>query len=997
LAIAYHSRNSGMPPSAIFEQALGQALEQNLQSMDPAELDKLKAEVQGDVDSSQLGTLVQKATNMVTASTFAHHTAEKENVHLGARYQQAQDPHGQSHDPHGQSHNPHGQSHGLSHRYRPPNNTPTERRTLRSEKPSPRGGIDSALWHHGRVSVDVGGDGDCQFRALAKHIYGDQGRHKDVRKVVHAQLTKHPDRYDSFNEEWDKRLPDRDRRSYAGFLKRIKKQHQWGGNATLKAAADAYGRTIHVVSDHHKYEAGSKLTFVPDSSIVNNEAEREAQTHPNGFFLAYMNGNHYRATETLAGSDSTSAPPDNVHLVGSIQDQIRDDKSSDDDMFKMKDKKANKGGDKWVKLYAHVQTLENDPDDYIQNQGKKLHLLLKHYAGQFDDVDREIEYEILRFPRIEVDLRNETKGLLTLNELRKVLNTLTADDRNKFMRAPWKEGGSPFNGPLEWIEKNIVPSASATQALRDNVLQVRQQLNTKQQNERSQALRNALLKQTPGAKAPLLRSDTKLLLERLEKVGMAQSFYSHVTEHGYEDPLVYIRRKNDNEIDDPVPVRSAVDDLVKRQTAIKFLTEQVSGGTPTLFEQFNNEHRAKIKDYTLNDADVLYGCTECVLHDNITERSTFETNMPVMMGNEEFYIPAMLKRKLDDKDGLSYNDAKYLLLTADAAADQVYKFASAIDQTTASPKTLLAVLDTLLKTDPSLANKLKAAHAEKQLPQDNKDNDDDTPPKKQRTELQQLLHDEGVEDYEFGPFAAKILEEALQHDDEKGIDPAKVSAFVQATQTKAASKYSHTHDFFPLVDEFKQDSTAEWVKKLAVLDHMHSTGEDGQGYTGMKSTYSVFASAATRKKIWSMIQGQGYSLSKVRDNLDHYLNVAKRPDGWKDIKDVVIPLRDELGRGNIAADTNGANQLATMLSSDFVAQLKKKSLAAKEFFTSTTDKAAVAEQEKFMWLQSEYTAHLPSGTDNKEQRDRQRWLRAELYEMLKRILCGPEMCAKKKK
>ena len=75
----------------------------------------------------------------------------------------------------------------------------TIRRHINTQKPSwPT--IDNVLSSFGLVSVDVGGNGDCQFLVRA-YLFGNV-ENIEVRRRVVAELTKHPERYFNFHESW---------------------------------------------------------------------------------------------------------------------------------------------------------------------------------------------------------------------------------------------------------------------------------------------------------------------------------------------------------------------------------------------------------------------------------------------------------------------------------------------------------------------------------------------------------------------------------------------------------------------------------------------------------------------------------------------------------------------------------------------------------------------------------------------------------------------------
>eukprot|EP01047_Picozoa_sp_COSAG01_P063730 COSAG01_NODE_8312_length_2836_cov_24.187797_3_plen_156_part_00 len=96
----------------------------------------------------------------------------------------------------------------------------------------PPAGEEGGLQLYGLEAVEVGGGGDCQFRALAYHLFGDGGKHLDVRGRACAVLRAFPGRYKPYAEEWDP-LADgvNGGRTYEAWVERLSRQGEWGGVA----------------------------------------------------------------------------------------------------------------------------------------------------------------------------------------------------------------------------------------------------------------------------------------------------------------------------------------------------------------------------------------------------------------------------------------------------------------------------------------------------------------------------------------------------------------------------------------------------------------------------------------------------------------------------------------------------------------------------------------------------------------------------------------------
>ncbi|KAG9148894.1 hypothetical protein Leryth_022733 [Lithospermum erythrorhizon] len=97
--------------------------------------------------------------------------------------------------------------------------------------------ISSRLATYGLAEMQIEGDGNCQFRALADQLFQNQDYHKHVRKEVYKQLKHSRKLYEGY-------VPMKYRR----YIKTMKKLGEWGDHVTLQAAADRFGAKICVVT-----------------------------------------------------------------------------------------------------------------------------------------------------------------------------------------------------------------------------------------------------------------------------------------------------------------------------------------------------------------------------------------------------------------------------------------------------------------------------------------------------------------------------------------------------------------------------------------------------------------------------------------------------------------------------------------------------------------------------------------------------------------------------
>lgn len=97
--------------------------------------------------------------------------------------------------------------------------------------------LSERLATYGLAELQIEGDGNCQFRALADQLFRSPDYHKHVRKQVIKQL-KH------FQKLYEGYVPMK----YKSYLKKMKKSGEWGDHITLQAAADRFGAKICLVT-----------------------------------------------------------------------------------------------------------------------------------------------------------------------------------------------------------------------------------------------------------------------------------------------------------------------------------------------------------------------------------------------------------------------------------------------------------------------------------------------------------------------------------------------------------------------------------------------------------------------------------------------------------------------------------------------------------------------------------------------------------------------------
>ena len=159
--------------------------------------------------------------------------------------------------------------------------------------------MDAFLQPSGLRSLDVGAHGDCQFRALASQLWGNAERHHELRHAVVTELTEHPDVYKTYRDG-DEGWTD-DNAGWDRLIREMAQPGNWGCHVTLCAAANAYGRSVHVAC----VDATTKCVYTTDVPPTRTPATGDPVT------VAYVGLNHYVAVVPLEDAASSESPAGN--------------------------------------------------------------------------------------------------------------------------------------------------------------------------------------------------------------------------------------------------------------------------------------------------------------------------------------------------------------------------------------------------------------------------------------------------------------------------------------------------------------------------------------------------------------------------------------------------------------------------------------------------------------------------------------------------------------
>ncbi|KAL9951086.1 hypothetical protein ACROYT_G043682, partial [Oculina patagonica] len=133
--------------------------------------------------------------------------------------------------------------------------------------------LESRLSQLGRTALDVGGSGDCFFRAVSHQLYGNPNNHFYVRSVGIQYLLHHPEQFIESNTEY----------SWQGYLERMSRQGTWADAIIIQAVANCMHLSIYI--------AESNPTFSPVTVV-----EPVNAAHSQNIFIGHLDEIHYVST-----------------------------------------------------------------------------------------------------------------------------------------------------------------------------------------------------------------------------------------------------------------------------------------------------------------------------------------------------------------------------------------------------------------------------------------------------------------------------------------------------------------------------------------------------------------------------------------------------------------------------------------------------------------------------------------------------------------------------
>ena len=160
-------------------------------------------------------------------------------------------------------------------------------------------GLTQRLASLGLASVEMEGDGNCQFRSVADQLFGSQEYHAVVRAVAIAHMRDVA--ADFFGMYFESE------REYSAYITDMSRSRTWGDELTLRACVEAFGCIAHVITSE---SANWYLVYQPDTTpdadalaalcakkgLVPPRAKKE-------IFVSYISPIHYNAVAAAATVD----------------------------------------------------------------------------------------------------------------------------------------------------------------------------------------------------------------------------------------------------------------------------------------------------------------------------------------------------------------------------------------------------------------------------------------------------------------------------------------------------------------------------------------------------------------------------------------------------------------------------------------------------------------------------------------------------------------------
>ena len=151
--------------------------------------------------------------------------------------------------------------------------------------------------------LEVGGEGDCFFRAVSHQLYGDPTHHLEIRAAGIAYTSDNPDRFIESNTEY----------SWLQYLNNMSIQGTWCDNMIIQAVADQYHLKIFIIETEEGFDPFTIIQAVSSPAMTD-------------IYLGHLGEYHYVSTTCCLSSTNILQSKQNcVQSFQNIENSINRD------------------------------------------------------------------------------------------------------------------------------------------------------------------------------------------------------------------------------------------------------------------------------------------------------------------------------------------------------------------------------------------------------------------------------------------------------------------------------------------------------------------------------------------------------------------------------------------------------------------------------------------------------------------------------------------------
>ena len=104
--------------------------------------------------------------------------------------------------------------------------------------------------------VNVRGDGNCFFRAIAHQLYGDESQHQKVGEEAGQEIIKKSNRYRNFVAG-----------SFDKYVSNLSTDREWADSAAIQATSNVFRISIEILNASERIPSYTILPFDQDSVV----------------------------------------------------------------------------------------------------------------------------------------------------------------------------------------------------------------------------------------------------------------------------------------------------------------------------------------------------------------------------------------------------------------------------------------------------------------------------------------------------------------------------------------------------------------------------------------------------------------------------------------------------------------------------------------------------------------------------------------------------------